>query len=472
MSQIKVSCVLTTYNRCKLLKRAIKSVFDQSFKDWELIIVDDHSKDRTRFIVNNLLKKNPEHISRVKYIRLKENHGSDSYPKNFGIKNATGKYVAFLDDDDAYKVDALKVLYNYITQSGADFVYGDYIFHDKGVNRVSKKINKVGWSLDFNAKVLQKMNYIAMPVTMMKKECLLEVGGFDENIPKFKDWNLWIRLAKRGYKFLHIAIPITDVYVQEKSVSSKYEVNIDDQGNYLPTFFDPVDCPIYSTKSCLGKEKPLRVAVFTMTMNRLYYTKKCFEQMKKTAGYNYDHFVLDNGSGDGTVEWLQTHENSFCEVLYEKENIGIAKGWNKCIEQIKDYDIIIKVDNDAYFLTDNWLKEFIEIFRRNRQFIISPNVEGLDAVPGGAIRQGISGSNYTMLNDRVLGLAPYIGGIVYAVSKELYDNWKFEEDMKGNKDFILCQYAKQIGYQPVYMEELRVEHYEGTKGQHKRFPEH
>jgi len=468
----EVSVVLTTFNRCKLLKRSVKSVLNQSFEDWELIIVDDCSTDRTRLVVKDLIKKNPQHLSRIKYIRLPENHGSDSYPKNFGIKSATGKYVAFLDDDDVYKKDALKVLYNYLSQSGADFVYGDYIWHSQEKNRVSKKINKVGWSIDFDPQMLQRMNYIAMPVVMTRKECLIEVGGFDETVPKFKDWNLWIRLAKRGYKFLHIAIPVTDVYVQEQSVSSKYEVKVDDQGNYLPTYFDPIDCPIYSTKSCLGKEKSLKVAIFTLTMNRLYYTKTCFDKLKQTAGYDYDHFVIDNGSSDGTVKWLQTHEDAFYEVLYEKENIGIAKAWNKAIEKTKDYDIIIKVDNDAYFLTENWLKEFIEIFRRNRQFILSPNVEGLDSVPGGVLRQGGPNANYTMINDRVLGLVPNLGGIVFACSKKLYKDWKFEEDMKGNKDFILSQFAKQIGYQLAYFEEAKVEHYEGTKGQHKRYPKH
>ena len=77
-----------------------------------------------------------------------------------------------------------------------------------------------------------------------------------------------------------------------------------------------------------------------------------------------------------------------------------------------------------------------------------------------------------MVNDKILGLVPHLGGIVYASSNELYNVWKFEEDMKGNKDFILSQFAKQIGYQLAYMEETKVEHYEGTKGQHKRYPDH
>ena len=457
---MKVSVILTTFQRKDLLKRSVKAVLEQSFEDFELIVVDDHSMDGTQKLMNKLAKKD----KRIKYIRLEENHGSDSYPKNKGIQLAEGKFIAFMDDDDVYKVDALKALYNYISLSGADLVYGDYIFH------YGKEV-KPGWSVDFDMKLLQKMNYIAMPVVCVKRDCLLEVGGFDENVPKFKDWNLWLRLAKRGYSFLHIALPITDVYIQKESVSTKYDVKTDKKGSYLPTYFDPVDCPIYATKTCLGKEKPLRVAVFTMTMNRLYYTKKCFEQLKKTVGFDYDHFVLDQNSEDGTVEWLEKQKD--LKVIYSPENIGIAKGWNTMVKEIgQDYDIIIKIDNDAYFLTKDWLKELVEIFRRQRKIILSPYVEGLDAVPGGVLRQSESGTNYALINDRVLGLTSHLGGIVFASPKELYDNWEFKEDMKGNKDFILSQYAKQLGYQLAYFEEARVWHYEGTKGQHKRYPEH
>ena len=449
-----ISVIITTYNRHKLLKRAVKSVLSQSFKDFEVIVVDDHSTHKTK-------------LKNVRYFYLKENHGSDSYPKNFGIKQAKGEYITFLDDDDVYKKDALKVLYNYLTYSQADVVYGDYIIHNPKA--------KPGWSIDFNTSLLQKMNYISMSVAMVKKSCLLEVGGFDENVPKFKDWNLWLRLVKRGYRFFHISIPVTDVYIQENSVSSKYKVDYDEQGNYLPTFFDPVNMPIYSSKSYLGEEKPLKVALFTLTMNRLYYTKKCFEQIKKTAGYDYDHFIIDQGSSDGTVEWLQTHEDAFYEVFYEKLNTGIARGWNDSIKMIRktgQYDIIVKIDNDAYPLTQDWLKELVEIFRRTRKIIISPYIEGLEQSPGGVLRQRQGTSPYVMINDKVLGIVPNLGGIVFASPAELYDDWKFDEDYKGNKDYLLSQYAKSIGYQLMYFEEARVEHYEGTKGQHERYKDY
>ncbi len=445
---IMISVIISTYNRPKLLKRAIKSVLNQSFKDFEIIVVDDHSDKKANF-------NNPK----IKYFYLDENHGSDSYPKNFGISKAKGNYIAFLDDDDTFRRDALKILYNYITLSEADIVYGDYINHNKE--------KSAGWSVDFNLQILAKMNYIAMSTVLVKKDALLEVGGFDENVPRFKDWNLWIRLAKRGFRFLHISIPVVDVYYQKKSISKKYNVKCDKWGFSLPTFFDPADCPIYASKTLLGEEKPLKVALFTLTMNRLDYTKDCFAQIKKTAGYPYTHFVIDNNSTDGTKEWLKSQNllTKFFDV-----NKGIGGGWNEAVDWIgKKYDIIVKIDNDCYPLTKDWLKEMVEIFRRSRKVILSPAVEGLENNPGGVLRERQGGSPYVMINDKILGIVPYLGGICFASPIELYDNWRFDEDMKGNKDFILSQYAKEIGYQLMYLEEARVWHYEDTAGQWKRY---
>ena len=97
MNRPKVSIIIPTYNRAKLLSRAIKSVLDQTFKDFELIIVDDGSTDNTKGVVEEFQKKD----SRIKYI-WQENSGAPAKPKNTGIRQARGEYVAFLDDDDEW----------------------------------------------------------------------------------------------------------------------------------------------------------------------------------------------------------------------------------------------------------------------------------------------------------------------------------------------------------------------------------
>jgi len=204
----RISLIVSTYNRSNLLKKTIKSVLAQSFKDIELIVVDDCSTDDTEQVVKGF-------GNNIRYLKTNKNSGSDSKPKNLGIQKANGEYIAFLDDDDIYRPDALKILYKY-AKTGADITYGDYLIENNG------KMEK-GWSLPFSASRLSQMNYIAMSVVLIKREKLLEVGGFDEQIHKFKDWNLWIRMQKYGCRFLHVPIIVTEVHPQKDSISNKYE---------------------------------------------------------------------------------------------------------------------------------------------------------------------------------------------------------------------------------------------------------
>lgn len=463
----RVSVIISTYNRRSLLKEAIRSVLDQSMPDFEVIVVDDCSTDKG--VEEAALSfRDP----RVKFFRMPENSGHDGPVKNFGIMQATGEFVCFLDDDDKYRRDALKILLAYAGQSKCDVVYGDYLID-----------GKPGWSVEFSVQRLTQHNFISMIVAMVRREALIKVGGFDEAVPKFKDWNLWLRMQKGGASFMHVPIIVAEVTQQKDSISSKFENDKDEAGRYKPTFFNPADCLIYPDKTSLGARKPLRVAVYTLTMNRLEYTKQMSYALDARAGYHFDWFVIDQGSKDGTQDWLKGLTRDQTKIglwrsklryrLYE-QNVGLAKGWNNIVEFIKaegEYDIIIKVDNDAELMSDGWLNAMVELFERNRKMILSPYVEGLEGSPGGVLRQRASGdSPYMMINDRVLGLVPNLGGIVFATPIELWKNWKFDELYEGNKDLILSQYARKIGFACFYMEEFRVWHIDGTTGQHQKYP--
>src|SRR3990167_3222788 len=82
------------------------------------------------------------------------------------------------------------------------------------------------------------------------------------------------------------------------------------------------------------------------------------------------------------------------------------------------------------------------------------------------------GMPYIIINETVLGNVPNIGGIVFAHEMALVDEWKFDTTYKGNKDYILCQYARALGYSIFYMEEYRVSHQLGTSGQQEKYPDY
>ncbi|GIW67113.1 MAG: hypothetical protein KatS3mg095_1011 [Candidatus Parcubacteria bacterium] len=144
----KVSIITPTYNGEKFIERAIKSVLWQTFKDWEMIIVDDGSTDKTVNIVKEYIKRDP----RIKLIELKENTGGPAIPRTVACKEAKGEYIAFLDQDDIYYPEYLESKVNYLNNnpeiailSSLAWTFDDstkrviYVEHGGPVNYVMKK---------------------------------------------------------------------------------------------------------------------------------------------------------------------------------------------------------------------------------------------------------------------------------------------------------------------------------------------
>lgn len=451
---------MTTYQRPKMLDRAIKSVLNQTFKDWELIIVDDASKDKTEKICDKYARKD----SRIRYIKRSVNFGTHTQPKNQGIQAARADLVAFLDDDNTYRRDHLQVLWVYLKNN--DIVYGDRWLVDK----TGKGRNMIGIRSEFNSMALSKMNYIDTSDVLVRKKCLEAVGGWDEDLPVFADWNLWIRLAKKGYKFQRVPIIITDYYIHEGMNQIRHRLDRDPMtGAILPTYFKPDACKIWPDKTILGHRSKLKVAIFTLTMNRKDYTQRMYKSMNKRAGYDFDWFVVDNGSTDGTIDYLGGFIG-IDNICVNKENVGISKASNQALEMIgDDYDIIIKVDNDCLFLTDNWLAEIVDIFERQQKLVVSPRVEGLRDNPGGVPR-----SRYFYVGNHFLGLASHLGGICVAAPKGAYEDFRWEDRdfLHGEQDYVFSQYALKKKHLLCYMENVIVEHMDTTVGQEKQYPDY
>src|ERR1035437_7682203 len=110
---MKISIIIPTYNCEKFIERAIESVLNQTFQDFEIIVVDDLSKDNTVSVVKDLQKKD----SRIKLIELDKNSGGPALPKNKGFEVSTGEFVAYLDQDDEWLPNKLSEQVNVFTNS-------------------------------------------------------------------------------------------------------------------------------------------------------------------------------------------------------------------------------------------------------------------------------------------------------------------------------------------------------------------
>lgn len=207
-----VSVVIPSYNHAQYIKRAIKSVIDQTYTNWEVLVVDNNSKDNTDSIVKAFNDK------RIKLIKV-QNNGIIALSRNKGIKEAKGEYISFLDSDDWWYSNKLELTVKALG-NGAELVChaenwinNDLIF----------KTVKYGPSYKGSFKYLLYMNNcISTSAVTVKKGCLLRVGCFveDQNAVGVEDYHLWLKLAKAGYKISFIDSVLGCYRVYNTSYSS------------------------------------------------------------------------------------------------------------------------------------------------------------------------------------------------------------------------------------------------------------
>ncbi len=186
----KVSIVIPTHNRADLLRSAIASVMEQSYKDWELIVIDDNSTDHTYKIVNCVNDR------RVRYFRNTGKSGP-SVARNIGMSKATGEYIAFLDDDDIWLPKKLEKQVAVLEKSTKKVcgIYSNRSLIDKNTGKIiSKKpdVEKFSGSL---LKQLIIKNPIHTSTFVFRKECISKIGYFDESMRYSEDRDFWIRLS-------------------------------------------------------------------------------------------------------------------------------------------------------------------------------------------------------------------------------------------------------------------------------------
>ncbi len=137
-----ISVIMPLYNNEIYIVEAIQSVINQTYKDWELIIINDASTDNSKFIVQKFLEE--EKDNRIVFIDLKENKGV-SFARNLGMKKAKGEYISFLDSDDLWDKNFLNELYRKIKETNGKLVYSKFAYFYNGDNiKINKAVMREG----------------------------------------------------------------------------------------------------------------------------------------------------------------------------------------------------------------------------------------------------------------------------------------------------------------------------------------
>lgn len=208
----RVSVIIPTYNRAQLVGRAIQSVLNQTYQDFELIVVDDCSTDNTAQIVKGIGDE------RVKYIPHQVNKGA-SAARNTGIRAARGELIGFLDSDDEWLPEKLQRQVDKFDSASANvgLVYGGYVVIDDETKRTIRQENPSKRGYVFRG--ILREDFVGSPTPLVKRECFEKVGLFDEEMQFGEDWDMWVRIAQH-YEFDFLREMVANFYVSQHQITT------------------------------------------------------------------------------------------------------------------------------------------------------------------------------------------------------------------------------------------------------------
>ena len=197
----KVSVIVPTYNRADRLERALNSIVSQTYQDFELIVVDDGSTDKTY----QLMKSFPK----AQYFYIKKNSGV-SKARNVGLAFAKGELICFLDSDDLWKEKKIQIQSLWLENNkDSQICYTDEIWVRNGV-----RVNPMNRHRKYSGDIFRHclgLCIVSPSSVMIRAKLFDEIGNFDESLPACEDYDLWLRIASK-YAFHFIEEPLIIKY--------------------------------------------------------------------------------------------------------------------------------------------------------------------------------------------------------------------------------------------------------------------
>lgn len=337
-----VSVIVPTYNRPDLLKEALESILAQTYRSFEIIVVNDGGQD-VEAVVSSLDRG--AHV--LTYVRHPRNRGLAA-ARNTGLRLARGKYVAYLDDDDRFYPDHLETLVTFLEHSEYRVAYSDAwrVHYVKEGDRYVARSKDLPYSYDFNANALLVSNYFPVLTVVHERACLNQCGMFDETLTTHEDWDLWIRMS-RTYPFAHVkritaefswrtdgstmtSRILPDFARTAEIIYRKYRAHaeaipglIEAQAKRLAEMKTAVAAPVRAGR-------PASVcSIIIPVWNKADLTRQCLEALAATThGIEYEVIIVDNGSTDETPALLAGLGGDV-QVIRNQENLGFAKACNQ-----------------------------------------------------------------------------------------------------------------------------------------------
>lgn len=391
-----ISVVVPAYNSKNTIKKCLNSICGQTYKDIEVIVVNNGSDDNTASIV----KKMASSDERIKLHTLEKNFG-DSYAINYGIDKAEGEYIAFLDSDNEWIENKLELQYDALIKNNSDVVFSEFdTYTGISTYRQPAENYKEGF-ISFD--LLLNGNIISTQTVLGKSE-VLKKHKLNVDIKVYEDWVQMLDILQDGYKVYYYKKMLANIYKQnnllnlgrskisesvkiildkykgvEEIISKLYEV-FNRELNDLVILPPRKECEVnkisasaikYSEdESDIFKVRQNIVNTFSETAdltigiiayNRLAITKTCIESiLKNTKGYNYKLILVYNESkqGDGILEYFKSVDHDNKMIFHFSQNVGAPVAYRQIVKNIEG-KYYVHIPNDV-IVTPNWLSNLIK----------------------------------------------------------------------------------------------------------------
>jgi len=278
-----VSCIIPTHNRSTKLVKAIESVLSQTYTELEILVVDDQSIDNTKAVVEEMIQND----KRISYFR-NPNKGANN-ARNFGIQQAKGNYIGFLDDDDVWMKSKLEKQFKVMSALGPEFGVVYCTFARKKTNGRILRQHPSRFSSIKNGNILDRLlkrNFITTSTLFVKAEVFQKCGMFDPNYKSFQDWELLTRIA-RDFHFFYLKEILVHVYESNDSITLDKSGRVLTKLKHLKQFMN-----LYELKPRLLSRRYSSLGFTLLKLKRFGFSKKFLLRSLKYNALNIEALAL------------------------------------------------------------------------------------------------------------------------------------------------------------------------------------
>ena len=484
------SIILPVFNpRISHLSKALDSVLNQVYENWELCIADDASTDQK---VISLLKKYQAEDSRIK-ISFRRKNGHISESSNTAIGKSTGDYLVFLDHDDELRPHSLLCL----AETLHDFPKLRFIYSDEDKIDDKGKLSAPYFKPDWNPDLLIGQNYICH-LSCVDRELILQVGGFRKGYEGSQDWDLFLRVTSilKDEEIFHLSKVLYHWRAHKsstaKNMSSKsYAVTaakkcIQDhlKRNNIKGRVDCLDAKsnIWQVKYTLPSMTP-KVSIIIPTRNHCEILRTCIESLiAKTSYSKYEIILLDNDTDDESALSYLDFLKKFRQIRIFKEPgaFNYSKLNNSGASYAKG-EILVLLNNDIEILQSDWLEIMVtQVLRPSIGCVGAKLLYPNDTIQHAGVVTGIGGiaghpykgmpMNFPGYFSRLLLTQNFdaVTGACLAVRKSVFEEAKGldEKNLKvAFSDIDFCLKVGKLGLRNLLVSNVVHRHHESyTRG--------